>query len=260
MDNLSKLINFWVDFDDMSNPGLVMLNKKGQMKTKKDGTPKLRIKRKVLAELDRLVFNPQHAIDTFFQRIYDHNTRTLNFESFKEQIENENYKSEIESLSGRQLDIISKHFPRYNNTFRKAFEYFGQGALYDKDHDRRRTVLNKTGDLVKYRVHMGDGPGIYGRWYAFISAAMLYNINVNDWLTISKALAVAYMIHYKVKPSQSFEFIGGDSPENIPDKQRPTWRDDNAIFLQECRDRVSNANIETLDSILGQSFRFASPD
>jgi len=90
---------------------------------------------------------------------------------------------------------------------------------------------------------MDDGPGIYGR-YAFVRAAILYNINVNDWLTIDKALAVAYMIHYKVAPKQSFEFLGGDLSENIPPKQKQSWRENNVAFLQECRNRVSNASVE----------------
>jgi len=200
------------------------------------------------------------SIDRSFYTSYNPDLRTLDYASFKKKIENGNYKVEIESLSSRQLDIIHRHFPQYDNTFRDTFEYFGQGALYDEDHDYQRTVLNRTGDLIKYRVHMGDGPGIYGRWHAFIRAAMFYNINITEWLTIDKALAVAYMIHFKVAPMQSFEFTGRDSPENIPDEQKPSWRENNIAFLQECRSRVSNASVETLDGILGQSFRAASPD
>jgi hypothetical protein len=260
MENLSQFINFWFEFDDMANPGFVVLNNKGEMETEKDGSPKHRIKREVLDELIALFFTPKHSIEEFFINNYNPKSRTLNFVKFKEQVENENYKSKIQSLSGRQLEIITRHFPEYDDAFRDAFEYFGQGALYDKDHDNERTQLESTGELRKYRVHMGDGRGIFGRWYSFIRAAILSDISNNDWLTIAKALAVAYMIHYKVIPRQSFEFIGGDSPEKIPDKQKPSWRDNNEIFLHGCRERVSNANLETLDSILGQAFFGASPD
>jgi hypothetical protein len=260
MENLHKLINFWVEFDDMSNPGFVMLNSQGELETEKDGSPKYRIDPSVRAELDALNYSGEHAIRRIFQHNYDSNSRTLNFISFKEQIENENYKSKIQSLSGRQLDIITRHFPHYDDTFRDTFEYFGQGALYDMDHDNQRTQLEETGELEKYRVHMGDGPNIFGIWYSFIRAAILYDINVSDWTTIAKAIAVAYIIHYKVKPIQGFEFAGGDEPKNIPDNQKPTWRENNENFLRECRDRVSNASLETLDGILGQSFGFLSPD
>jgi len=85
------------------------------------------------------------------------------------------------------------------------------------DHDNQRTQFEKPGELVKYRVHMGDGPNIFWIWYSFIRAAILYEIKVSDWTTVAKAIAVAYIIHYKDKPIQGVEFASGDEPKNIPD-------------------------------------------
>lgn len=259
MENIPGIINFWFEFDEMSNPGFVRLTNEGKVEREDDGRPKRRIQPEVYTELETTILSREHAIDTLFSRNYSRISRSLNFDSFKEQVENQNYKTEIKSLSGRQLQIIHRHFPQYNEMFRDAFEYFGQGALFDIEHDMERAALDRSGNLVKYRIHMADGSGIYGRWHSFIRAAIIYNENVTDWTTIDKALAAAYMIHYKVNPAQSFQFVGGDSPENIPENQKPSWRHDNLGFLQNCRDRVSNASIEMLDAILGQSFTFSSP-
>lgn len=262
MDDISSSINFWFEFDDMSNPGFVMLDEEGNIVMEEDGiTAKRRINQDVFDELKMTFFNGDHAIDAIFLGNYNRNLRRLDYSAFKEKIEIENFGEILKSLSGRQLEIIHRHFHQYDDLFRDVFEYFGQGALYDTEHDSQRTILDRqTGRLIKYRIHMADGAGIYGRWHAFIRAILLYNGNVTDWLTIDRALAAAYIIHYKVNPIQSYGFLDGDkSSKNIPEAQKIMWRQSNSTFLQNCRDHVSNANIEILDSILGQSFTFSSP-
>lgn len=116
-----------------------------------------------------------------------------------------------------------------------------------------------TGEIIPYRIHMADGAGIYGRWHTSIRSSILLGIEEKSWIEIDRLLAVAYMIHYTVKPLQSYQFPGGDSPENIPPKQTNAWRDENIHLIESWRISISKANSDELDKILGRSYFFESP-
>jgi len=194
---------------------------------------------------------------------YDRLTGTLNVENFASMINSLPIEKDITMLCDKQLEIIGNHFAIGNSDFRDVFEYFGQGCLYDSEHDSLRVSLNPyTRQFVPYRVHIADGHGVYGRWHAFIRAATLLStdkIDVTSWIEIDKLLALAYMIHYTIKPLQSFEFPGGDSPDHIPIKQRITWRYENIHLIDLWRTYVANANSDELDKVLGRSFYRQSP-
>jgi len=126
MDNISKFTNFWYEFDDMSNPGFVVLNENGKLVMEEDKkSPKHRIKPEVMNEL-KVVLWADSSIDGSFYSSYNPDLRTLDYASFKKKIESGNYKVELESFSSRQLGIICNHFPQSDDIFRDAFEYFGQ--------------------------------------------------------------------------------------------------------------------------------------
>jgi hypothetical protein len=154
-------------------------------------------------------------------------------------------------LSKDQLNIIDNHFQRNEEKERLAFEYFGQGALYDMQHDRDRVGyrIPDAREFVTYRVHKIDGDGLYIIWHMVIRAAMAIGALENPWLRISRHVALAYMINSKVNPKQSFEFPNGPGAENIPDNQKLSWRESNKNLLQDLRNHVNNATLDELDSI-----------
>ena len=51
------------------------------------------------------------------------------------------------------------------------------------------------------------------------------------WLELGRLVALAYLINLKVHPLQSFEFPNGSGPENIPNNQKLSWREDNKDML-----------------------------
>ncbi len=221
-----------------------------------DGNPKRRISQDIYDAIMRVI-----QLDGVFIQNYDRLSGILDVEKFGEESRALNIAEYIRTLTNEQLGIINRYFTNDNdNNLRDVFEYFGQGSIYDSNHDSQRNMLNRdTGNLVRYRVHMADGPGVYGRWHSFIRCSILLGIEEEKWRKLDRLLAIAYIIHYNVKPIQSHEFPGGDRPENIPNKQRVSWREENFGLLESWRDYVSNANSEGLDKILGRSFYYQSP-
>ena len=90
-----------------------------------------------------------------------------------------NIVDDFKSLTNEQLKIISRSFAIDNdndNNLRDAFEYFGQGSIYDSKHDSQRSMIDGGTGKLRYRVHMVDGAGVYGRWHSFIRASILFKI------------------------------------------------------------------------------------
>ena len=70
-----------------------------------------------------------------------------------------------------------------------AFEDFGQGILYDVDHDEESTyrdsignpiIDSDTGNPSVFRIHMMDDYRQYIRWHAFIRAGVLFELINED--------------------------------------------------------------------------------
>jgi hypothetical protein len=247
---------FWTEFDDRFNPGFVVIGDDGNVILDDDGTPKRRISKDILEPYSRVY--PLYGI---FTQNYNRSSGKLDVEKFSQESTDLNIAEDVRTLTNEQLGIISSHFNIDNDSnLSDAFEYFGQGSIYDPEHDSQRVMINRdTGNLTRFRVHMADGPGVYGRWHAFIRSSILLGIEQEIWIKLDRLIAIAYIIHFAVNPLQSFQFPGGDGPENIPAKQRYSWREENTELLDSWRDHASKANLEELDKILGRSFYYQSP-
>jgi hypothetical protein len=192
-------IDFWTDFDDKFNPGPILVDNSGNVIVDENGELKRRISRDIYDPLMRVL-----QLDGVFVSNYDRLTGKLNVENFRQAI-NPNINKDLKMLSQEQLKIIKKYFTIGKSDLRDAFEYFGQGSLYDSTHDFLRMYEHPiTGEIIPYRIHMADGSGIYGTWHTFIRASILLGIEEKSWIEIDRLLAVAYMIHYTVKPLQSY--------------------------------------------------------
>jgi hypothetical protein len=251
-------IRFWTEFDAKLNPGLFLVDNSGNVIFDEIGRPKRLISQKLRDAVGNVF-----GLDRAFIGNYDRLTGKLNVEDFVYAVNSLGIEEDIKMLSQKQLEIIKNYFTIDNSDLRDAFEYFGQGSLYDSQHDSLRVSRHpNTGEFIPYRVHMADGPGVYGIWHTFIRASTLLRIegiDVKSWIEIDRLLALAYMIHYTVKPLQSFQFPGGDSAEHIPLKQTTAWRDENIHLIDSWRTSVYKANSDELDKILGRSYYFQSP-
>jgi hypothetical protein len=251
-----SFVTFWNEFDDRFNPGFVLLGDDGNAILDNDGNPKRRISEGIFNSIRRVF-----QLEGIFIRNYNRISDKLDTEGFGRESTDLNIEDDLKSLTNEQLKIISRYFSIDNdNNLRDAFEYFGQGSIYDSEHDSQRSMIDsRTGKLVRYRIHMADGAGVYGRWHSFIRASILFKIEEEIWLKLDRLLACAYIIHYTVSPIQSDQFPGGDAIENIPSKQKSSWREENIELLKSWREYVSKSNLDELDKILGRSFYNQSP-
>ncbi len=165
-----------------------------------------------------------------YNRNFDSISMNLNEIKFKKDLDNEEVKNGICKLAWEQFKIIYNNFGDEKgnlklDNLRRAFEDFGQGVLYDANHDNDRTALDndgnpmydkKTGNLMVYRIHKMDSPGQWEWWNSFIRASGLTFPNESKYFELDKLIAYSCMINYLVQPKQSFEFPGGKVPEGNP--------------------------------------------
>lgn len=243
--------DFWSEFDKRFDPGFYKVDDKGNFITGPDDRPTKLIDKDIYTALVPVM----ETIDPIFINNFDRLSSKLNLDKFKQGILDSNISENLKLLSKEQLTVIDHHFLNNDSELRNAFEYFGQGALYDINHDKYRTGINpRTLQPQIYRVHMGDGPGIYGRWHSFLRACISLEIHIEAMTKLDRLVGLAYIFHFAAKPIQSFEFQGGDSIEHIPYNQKEEWRQKNMEEIQKWELLISNANPEQLDKILGRSY------
>ncbi|HEY7107790.1 MAG TPA: hypothetical protein VH415_00025 [Nitrososphaeraceae archaeon] len=230
----SQCSKFWYEYDKAFNPPM----------PPSDIATKAQV---------RQILGPKSIIIPFMDN-FNWDTRTLDYDKFKERITELNIKETLSSLGNSQLKFINDLLYR-QEIIQTAFEYFGWGVLYDASHDAERTALSaETGKMEIFRIHMIDDISLYGVWHIFIRAINAVILNEKIWFEIDKLVALAYMIHSKVLPIQSFKFIGGPAPENAPAAQKPDWKEIEGV-LEMCRKRIQVTGFEQLDSILSNAFR-----
>jgi hypothetical protein len=229
---VDRLNTFWTEFDSKLNPGMPP-----------DQTP----------EKDKVNHFLSSPVVGYFSKYFDRRSRTLNFEKFKEDTIKLQISDVILDLANVQVELFSEYLGD-QTLAQTAFECFGQGVLYDTNNDELRTAYS--GETKKYeifRVHMADATGVYGFWHAFIRAACVLGTDEATWIEFDKLVALAYLIHSRIKPIQSFKFPRGDSLQNVPLKQRSDWMGIEKV-LEECRPMGLINSFEKLDHILGNAF------
>jgi hypothetical protein len=100
---------------------------------------------------------------------------------------------------------------------------------------------------------MADGIGVYGMWHAYIRAANVLDADEVAWLELDKMVTLAYLVHSKINPIQSFKFPGGDYPHNIPLRHRPDWIGIGQV-LEQSRQIMLITSFDELDRILVNAF------
>jgi hypothetical protein len=135
----------------------------------------------------------------------------IKFKLQLKQSELEQVRHAIKIIADNHLRIVNEHF-KNPKMQQNAFEYFGQGVLFDDKRD-------ETGELRRpapYLVHMMDTPpGMAGYlyWHVFVRAAVYLETagKSDDWLSIDRHIALAAHIHSKQNPRQSD--INGNKPD-----------------------------------------------
>jgi hypothetical protein len=157
------------------NPGFFKVDDQGKLITGPDGMP-IRLMDK---DVYKALVSVMEIFDCLFIKNFDRFSNKLDLEKFKQGISDSNISENLKLLSKEQLEVIDHHFSSNDSELRNAFEYFGQGALYDINHDKERTGLNpRTLQPLIYRVHIGYGPGIYGRWHSFLRVCIALGISI----------------------------------------------------------------------------------
>jgi len=162
-----------------------------------------------------------------YKKNYDKINLKLDEAKFKKTVEEMHENDNIFSLTNEQWKIMNDNLKDLEN-LKNAFEDFGQGILYDADHDDLRTARIEgipqydpvTGNLMLFRIHKMDTNTMWKWWHSFIRAVVLIKPEEKKWFEIDKLIAYAYIIDFYVKPKQYYQFPNGIIPENDP--QNPT--------------------------------------
>ena len=148
----------------------------------------------------------------------------------------------LKLLGNYQFDEYSKLIDSSGDktNLQMAFEFFGQGILYDgyldeKTHQPRRPNNEK--------VHMMDVLNVgYPRWYVFCRSAEIVGLNDGEfWLDLARLVSVAFSLHSRLNPVQS---INGENPQN---RYSPT-------LAKEYVSKFQNSCFDSLDEL------FDTPD
>ena len=115
----------------------------------------------------------------------------------------------IKLIATTQLDIINKKIGDDDDLLQRAFEYFGQGVLFDDSLDQTTQLPRRpNGD----KVHMMDALNYgYPRWHVFCRSAVIVGDDKDAWLRIDKLVALGYELHRKLKPKTDQD---GKDPQN----------------------------------------------
>jgi hypothetical protein len=136
----------------------------------------------------------------------------------------------INLLAENQLKVINEKLE--NEYIQKAFEYFGQGVLYDNFLDNETQLPRRPNND---KVHMMDDIHFgYPRWHVFCRSAVFIGQDYDTWLKIDRHVGLAYALHTKLAPQPSQD---GNDPQN---PERPD-------IVEELRPVFTTASFEQLD-------------
>jgi len=121
-------------------------------------------------------------------------------------------KESISRLAQAQIEIINNSFHEDHRLELDAFEFFGEGILFDTVKDEKNNFRRPP----EFRIHRMDEelPG-YVSWHAFIRAASMLGLFVNSerWLEIDRYIGVAASLHLDLRPRPSTQT--GEAPEPL---------------------------------------------
>jgi hypothetical protein len=174
---------------------------------------------------------------------------------FKSELEED--KERIKLLADNHLRIINECFAGNNNLAQIAFEYFGQGLLYDDLKNEINNFRRPTG----WKVHMMDAEmsGFFV-WHAFIRVVVISGVIDKGleviWLQIDRYVALgaallAESIRLGNKPKQSGQVPNDGNPHN-------RGIDGNMSLLNELQNLWLNRSFSEIDSHLIQLVRSTS--
>jgi hypothetical protein len=210
MESRQQIMDFWYQFDLFFNPGFRQ-------------TPP-----KVLE-----AYRSETSLLPAW--LFDHNV--VNIQNYPENFMNRITQSPdlinaIGLIAENQLRIIKERLGDDNELLQKAFEYFGQGVLFDDSLDET-TQLPRRPDWDK--VHMMDAVNYgYPRWHVFCRSAAFAGQDQDMWLKIDRLVALAYNLHKRLNPKSDQK---GKDPQN---PERPD-------IVQELLLNISSADFNQLD-------------
>lgn len=187
MNAKQQLMDFWYRFDLLFNPGF------GQ--------------------------TPPHILQAYGFEItllpnwlFDHSQ--ANIQNYPANFQNRINQSadlinSIKLIATTQLNTINEKLGEDNELIQKAFEYFGQGVLFDNSLDEITQLPRRpNGD----KVHMMDALHFgYPRWHVFCRSAVFAGDDKDAWLKIDRLVALGYELHKKLRPKVD---QGGKDPQN----------------------------------------------
>ena len=173
------------------------------------------------------------------------------YTKFKEELnkpELQQLRDSIRLVADNHLKILNKFFGNDAALEQSAFEYFGQGSIFDDG-------INSEGEPrreLARRMHMMDRenePQGYGVWHSFIRSVMIlgYGGDSNRWLQLDRHLALAAAIDSEVQPIQS-----EDPPGEDPRIKNPSTNRIDPAKLSQLRAFWLTKNVEEIDNELIQ--------
>jgi hypothetical protein len=168
--------------------------------------------------------------------IYRSATNRQNYPTnFIDKIKNDNKMVDsIKILCNYQKKEYNKLLNLNNgeDLFDKAFEYFGQGVLFDNTIDSN---TNQPRRPDNERIHMMDSLYFgYPRWHVFCRSAVIAGEDIKFWLNLSRLVALAYELHMQLHPQQS---KNGEDPNN---QEHPE-------IVQQLKTKFTNFTFDQLD-------------
>ncbi|MGN6709972.1 MAG: hypothetical protein ACTHKF_11590 [Candidatus Nitrosocosmicus sp.] len=165
-----------------------------------------------------------------YKKNYDKINLKLDESNYKKAVNDMHENDNILRLANEQWKIMNYNLKDLEN-LKNAFEDFGQGILYDADHDDLRTARDSeghpqydpvTGNLMLFRIHKMDTNTMWKWWHSFIRAVAVLQPEEKKWFEIDRLIAYAYIIDFYVKPKQYYQFPNGIIPETDPQNPNGT--------------------------------------
>lgn len=129
-------------------------------------------------------------------------------ENFMSRLRQTEVTNSIRLLADNQLRIINEKLD-HDMQLQKAFQYFGQGVLFDNFLDEESNLPRRPDDE---KVHMMDVIHFgYPRWHIFCRSAAFIGLDQDTWLKINRLVGLAYALHMRLGPRQSQD---GSDPQN----------------------------------------------
>jgi hypothetical protein len=186
MNEKQQIMDFWYEFDLFYNPGF------GQ--TPPDIREAYRFESGLLPNwlIDHSQANIKNYPANFMNRINESSTLI----------------NSIKLIATTQSNMLNEKLED-NDLLQKAFEYFGQGVLFDNALDQITQLPRRpNGD----KIHMMDTLHYgYPRWHVFCRSAVFVGNDKDAWLKIDRLVALGYELHKKLRPKTDQD---GKDPQN----------------------------------------------